>query len=132
LGDVHERQDRSEPTNENKVVPVPSSSKEATTLLSEFRPPCNTPEDLSNLLNAKADPNIIMEAKGAMPPLMTVIAFAKKADVRKMRQLLLEAGAHENNEARERWLIRRRADDADEAWMESFHGDADLVALVGE
>ena len=117
--------------NECSAVPLPLHPGEATRLLSIFRPSLNTPQTLSTILNSKADPNIIA-GDGAIHPLQNVIAFASKAHVHAMRQLLLEAGAQEDDEARKRWVTRCRADDADEAWMEKIHKDPDLVAVNGE
>ena len=122
---------RAESKGEGGAVPPPSSPEEATRLLSNFRPSRNTPQTLATILNSRADPNIIA-GDGAIPPLRNVTAFARNVHVREMRKLLLEAGAQEDDEARERWATRRRADAADKAWMENFHKDPDLVALVGE
>ena len=40
-----------------------------------------------------------------------------------MRDLLLRAGAVENDEIKERWEIRRRADACEEPWLRNFHRD---------
>ena len=58
------------------------------------------------------------------------MAFAKEAHVREMRQLLLEAGAQENDDAKNRWMMCLRAHIADKAWMENFHKDRDLVPYI--
>ena len=118
-----------EATCEGTAVPSPSSHAEATRLLSEFRPSRNTPQTLAAILDARADPNIIT-GDGDIHPLLNVMAFARKAHVRTMRRLLLEAGAEEDDEARKRWVTRCRADEDDKAWMERFHREPDLVALV--
>ena len=122
---------RAESKNEGDAVPLPSNPEEATRLLSNFRPSRNTPQMLATILSSRADPNIIA-GDGAIHPLRNVTAFARNAHVREMRKLLLEAGAQEDDEARKRWVTRCRADAADRAWMENFHKDPNLVAMIGE
>ncbi len=107
-------------------LPDPKDAVEATALLSKFRPVRNTVEDLKKLLDARADPNVIVH-DGDIHPLMKVMTFADKDRVGPMRDLLLRAGATENDEAKERWEIRRRADACEEAWMRNFHRDPALV-----
>ena len=41
------------------AIPVPSNPEEATQLLSNFAPSRNTPQMLANILDARADPNIV-------------------------------------------------------------------------
>ena len=41
---------------------------------------------------------------------MNVVAFAREGDVAKMRELLLEHGAKEDDADRDRWELRQRAD----------------------
>ena len=105
---------------------IPTSLGEATRVLSGFRPSQNIPVTLQAILAAKADPNIIMGA-GGITPLHNVIAFARKAHVRDMRRLLLEAGAMESDAMKERWGLRCRADASDAAWVANFHQEPTLV-----
>lgn len=105
---------------------IPTSPGEATRVLSGFRPSQNIPVTLQAILAAKADPNIILGA-GGITPLHNVIAFARKAHVRDMRRLLLEAGAMESDAMKERWGLRCRADASDAAWVANFHQEPTLV-----
>ena len=91
----------------------PRDVLEATALLSKFRPARMSAEDLKKLLDAKADPNITLS--GDIHPLMKVMTFAAAETVGPMRDLLLQAGAVETNELKERWVIRCRADACEEA-----------------
>jgi hypothetical protein len=102
-------------------VPDPKDSIEATALLSKFRPARGAVEDLKKLLDARADPNITLSR--SVHPLMKVMTFADKDRVGPMRELLLQAGATESDEAKERWEIRRRADACEDAWLRNFHCD---------
>ena len=108
------------------AIPDPRDMVEATALLSTFRPVRNTCEDLKKLLDARADPNIIARDRDICP-LMKVMTFADKDHVGPMRDLLIKAGATENDEARDRWEIRRRADACEEVWMSNFHCDPALI-----
>lgn len=109
-----------------RPLPDPKDEVEATALLSKFRPVRNTVEDLKKLLDARADPDIIVY-DGDICPLMKVMAFANKEHVGPMRDLLLRAGATEDEDAKERWEIRRDADACEEAWLRNFHRDPALV-----
>ena len=104
-------------------IPVadPKDMLEATALLSEFRPARMCTEDLKKLLDARADPNITLS--GDIHPLMKVMTFANADNVGPMRDLLLQAGAVETSEFKERWVHRRCADACEEAWMRNFHRD---------
>ena len=51
------------------------------------------------------------------------MTFAPAEHVKIMRQLLLDAGAIEDAELRERWVQRRNADACEDAWLRNFHGD---------
>ena len=108
---------------------IPTSLEEATRVLSEFRPSQNIPVTLQNILDAKADPNIIIGA-GGITPLHNVIAFARKAHVRDMRRLLLEAGVMESDAMKERWGLRCRADASDAAWVANFHEEPTLIPSI--
>jgi hypothetical protein len=83
---------------------------------------------LQTILSTKADPDIIVGTNG-MTPLHRVVAFARKAHVREMRRLLLEAGATESDDLKERWKIRCRADESDEGWVANFREDPELVPM---
>ena len=99
----------------------PRDAVEATALLSKFRPARGTAEDLKRFLDARADPDITLD--GDVSPLMKILTFAHKNYVGAMRDLLLRAGAVENDEIKERWEIRRRADACEEPWLRNFHRD---------
>ena len=102
-------------------VPNPHDDVDASALLSKFRPARMSVDDLKKLLQARADPNISL--CGDISPLMKVMTFAGADKVGPMRSLLLGAGARETDEDRERWIIRRRADACEDAWMRNFHRD---------
>ena len=104
-------------------IPVadPKDALEATALLCNFRPARMRTEDLKKLLNAKADPNITLSDD--IHPLMKVMTFAAADNVGPMRDLLLQAGAVETGEFKERWALRCCADACEEAWMRNFHRD---------
>ena len=76
---------------------------------------------MKRLLDARADPDITLD--GDVSPLMKILTFAHKNYVGAMRDLLLRAGAVENDEIKERWEIRRRADACEEPWLRNFHRD---------
>ena len=103
----------------------PENEVEATAMLSKFNPTRMDTEHLKKLLDARADPNITLD--GNIHPLMNVMAFAPASTVAEMRTLLLQAGATETNEHKERWVSRRRADASEEAWMRNFHRAPTLV-----
>ena len=105
----------------NLPVADPKDTVEATALLSKFRPARGAVEDLKKLLAAGADPNITLS--GGMHPLSKVMTFAHADRVGPMRDLLLQAGAVESEDAKEQWKIRHRADACEEAWMRNFHRD---------
>ena len=82
---------------------------EATAELSRFRPIKSTPSDLKYLLESRADPNLPLKP-GDITPLRKVMTFAGMKHVAEMRDLLLQYGANENNEDKDRWELRQRAD----------------------
>ena len=94
-------QDFSNLTLQDQDLIIPTSPEEATRVLSEFRPSQNIPATLQTILAVKADPNIIIGTRG-ITPLHNIIAFARKAHVRDMRRLLLEAGATESDDMKDR------------------------------
>ena len=56
-------------------IPEPSCADEASLLLAQFRPIRRTPEDLKRLLEARADPNIVIptETFGTLCPLEKIL-----------------------------------------------------------
>ena len=82
---------------------------EATAELSRFRPIKSTPSDLKHLLEARADPNLPL-SMGNISPLRNVMSFAHEKHVAEMRDLLLQFGAIETNEDKDRWKLRQRSD----------------------
>ena len=62
-------------------IPEPSCADEASLLLAQFRPSRRTPQELKRLLEARANPDIVVttEIWGGICPLAKVIAFAKAA-----------------------------------------------------
>ena len=104
-------------------IPVadPENAVEATALLSIFRPARMSIEVLKKLLDAKADPNVTL--KGDIHPLMKVMTFAEADSAGPMRDLLLQAGAVESSEFKERWELRQASIASAEDWMRKFHCD---------
>ena len=86
----------------------PLTPEEANEALRKFRPIWSTPAALEHILACRADPNLPL-AEGDISPLRKVIAFASGRHVAKMRELLLEHGAEETKEDRERWRICEKA-----------------------
>ena len=73
---------------QSKELPLPSilepsCADEASLLLAQFRPSRRTPQELKRLLEARANPDIVVttEIWGGICPLAKVIAFAKAAHV---------------------------------------------------
>ena len=64
-------------------IPEPSCADEASLLLAQFRPSRRTPQELKRLLEARANPDIVVttEIWGGICPLAKVIGFAKAAHV---------------------------------------------------
>ena len=85
------------------------TSSEATLALKRFRPLRSRPADLEHLLACRADPNASPDA-GCISPLRNVMTFATEAHVEQMRKLLLDHGAHESEDDRDRWILRQKAD----------------------
>ena len=69
-------------------IPEPSCADEASLLLAQFRPSRRTPQELKRLLEARANPDIVVttEIWGGICPLAKVIAFAKAAHVPRILQ----------------------------------------------
>ena len=109
-------------------VADPRDAVEASALLSKFRPARMSTEDLKKLLDARADPNITLP--GSIHPLFKVMTFASAEKVGPMRDLLLQAGAIETDEAKERWALRRSTDATEKAWLRNFPADPSLVPYM--
>ena len=92
---------------------------EATAELTRFRPIHGTPSDLKYLLECKADPNMPLK-DGDISPLRKVMSFATERYVTQMRDLLLQYGAFENDADRERWVLRKRADVAEQIMKNNY------------
>ena len=69
-------------------IPEPSCADEASLLLAQFRPSRRTPQELKRLLEARANPDIVVttEIWGGICPLAKVIGFAKAAHVPRILQ----------------------------------------------
>ena len=100
----------------------PADSFEATKRLAQFRPVRSDVADLRVLLEARADPNVIL-GPGDISPLRNVMTFARACDVHEMRLLLLEYGAKESEADKEQWESRKHYDMIEPAWMANFHRD---------
>ena len=92
---------------------------EATAELTRFRPIHGTPSDLKYLLECKADPNMPLK-DGDISPLRKVMSFATERYVTQMRDLLLQYGAFETDADRERWMLRQRADVAEQIMKNNY------------
>ena len=79
---------------------------EATAKLLTFRPVISQPSDLKYLLECRADPNMPIPS-GKITPLRNIMSFAPTNYVVRMRDLLLEYGANESEEEKERWALRQ-------------------------
>ena len=91
---------------------APLTQEEANEALRKFRPIRSSPAILEHILACRADPNQfnLPPAEGGISPLANVMTFASEHHVAKMRELLLEHGAEETEELRDRWRIRQKAD----------------------
>ena len=67
------------------------------------------------------DPNITLA--NDIHPLMKIYTFCPAENLHAMRNALLEAGATEDDELKERWAIRRSHDACEKAWLRNFHMD---------
>ena len=92
---------------------------EATAELTRFRPIHGTPSDLKYLLECKADANMPLK-DGDISPLRKVMSFATERYVTQMRELLLQYGAFETDADRERWMLRQRADVAEQIMKNNY------------
>jgi len=120
--------DDSEPPwmEHNEDLPESQSNRpllnamDATAELSRFRPIHATPSDLKYLLENRADPNMPVRS-GDITPLRKVMSFAHEKHVAEMRNLLLEFGANESDEDKERWKLRQRSDFSDRLQMSIYN-----------
>ena len=99
----------------------PANAKEATEALCTLLPSKSNSEDLELLLARRADPNVT--SAGGFTILRRVLYFASPDNVVAMRAALLAHGAVENDADIAYWERRRRADEADQAWLRKFHDD---------
>ena len=119
------RRDTNKCNDSGFELPEPQNAFEASALLSGFRPVRHSVQQLTMLLNAKADPNIQLEDD--ISPLRKVLAFAPADRVGDMRAALLAAGATETLEMKQRWISRSHYDLHENAWLRSFHNDRALL-----
>jgi len=102
------------PSPREDVAPTPAEKlpltpAQATEALETFHPVRSCPADLEHLLQCRADPNMPIK-EGNISPLRNVIAFARsEVHLEKMRQLLLDYGANESKEDRERLVTTQKA-----------------------
>ena len=89
---------------------------EATAKLLTFRPVISKPSDLKYILDCKADPNMPIPSD-KITPLRNIMSFAPTNYVVRMRDLLLEYGANESEEEKERWVLRQLSDKAERIRM---------------
>ena len=102
------------PSPREDVAPTPAEKlpltpAQATEALETFHPVRSFPADLEHLLQCRADPNMPIK-EGNISPLRNVIAFARsEVHLEKMRQLLLDYGANESDDDRERLVTTQQA-----------------------
>ena len=89
---------------------------EATAKLLTFRPVISKPSELKYLLESNADPNMPIPS-GKITPLRNIMSFAPTNYVVRMRDLLLEYGATESEEDKQRWVLRQLSDKAERIRM---------------
>ena len=117
---IHQKRLRHLKRNKNIQEEAETSQKEqehptpidATARLLKFRPVISKPSDLKYLLECKADPNMPIPS-GKITPLRNIMSFAPTNYVVRMRDLLLEYGATESEEEKERWVLRQLSDKAE-------------------
>ena len=111
LVDDSPEEDETSQKEQEHLTPI-----EATARLSKFRPVISKPSELKYLLESNADPNMPVEA-GNITPLRNIMSFAPTNYVVRMRDLLLEYGANESEEEKERWVLRQLSDKAERIRM---------------
>ena len=102
--------------------PPPVDANEATVQLACFRAIKRTPEELEQILRARADPNVVVDE--GLSPLRKVISLARRHHVAAMRDILLAYGASESVSDKERWADRQLAEECEKSWMQNFHRSA--------
>ena len=107
------------PRKTSQSTQITLTPMEATAELTRFRPIHGTPSDLKYLLECRADPNMPLK-DGDISPLRKVMSFATERYVTQMRDLLLQYGAFENDADRERWMLRQRADVAEQIMKNNY------------
>ena len=110
------------PVQKSQQQPPPTNLLGASVKLARFRPIRSSVEDLRALLEARADPDVVIGV-GDISPLRKVICFARTRNVRAMRELLFEYGAVESKEDKKRWELREYTDMNEKAWLRNFHRD---------
>ncbi len=108
-----------EPPNSQPTRPL-LNAMDPTDELSRFRPIQATPSDLKYLLEKYANPNMQLKS-GDISPLRKVMSFAHEKHVAEMRRLLLEFGAIETDEDKDRWKLRQRSDDCERIQMNIYN-----------
>ena len=78
----------------------------------------------------RADPNAPVP-EGRVSPLQYVIGFAPEQHVVAMRDLLLQYGAIETEEDKERWQLRQYTDAHDYRYTRAFFEDDRHLSPVG-
>ena len=104
------------------VRPTPTTTLDATKQLALFRPPIHSMAALRSILEARADPNVVIKP-GDQSPLRKVIWSAPPWSCVEMRQLLLDHGAKESRDDTKRWQDRRAYDAIEPAYLRNFHKD---------
>ena len=102
--------------------PLPTTILEATKQLVQFRPAKGDVATLRTILEARADPNVVVK-DGDTSPLRTVLWSAMPWDVVEMRQLLLDHGAKESRDDLDRWRRRRAYEAIEPAYLRNRHRD---------
>ena len=103
--------------------PAPTTTPlDATKQLALFRPPIGNVAALRSILEARADPNVVVKP-GEQSPLRKVIWSAPHWNCVTMRQLLLDYGAKESRDDTDRWQKRRAYDAIEPAYLRNFHRD---------
>ena len=104
-------EDETSPKEQLPLTPIDATAK-----LLTFRPVISQPSDLKYLLECRADPNMPIPS-GKITPLRNIMSFAPTNYVVRMRDLLLEYGANESEEEKERWVLRQLSDKAERIRM---------------
>ena len=107
---------------EKPPTPVNTPTEATEVLLNTFRPIRESVGELRRLLDLKADPNAPVPA-GLISPLQHVLLFAPVKNVVSMRDLLLQHGAVETEDDKERWKIRQDSDRFEPARVRDFYED---------